>query len=258
LSFLGAADSAYTHLVQGLALYDPQQHRASTFLYGEDGGVVCRSHAAWALWCLGYPDQGLARNEEAVTLAQHIVHPYSLCYALNLAAVIHQLRREGRAAQEYDEALISLAKEQGFPYLMAEGAIVCGWALVHQGQAQAGIEQMHQGLVAYRATSAEISRPYFLALLAEAHSAMGQPEAGLTVLTEALALVDTTGECWYEAEIHRLRGELLLQQSEDNQAEAESCFQHSNSRPWRDVLYDYSVGAICWRFDLNFALMSIL
>jgi predicted ATPase len=227
LSFLGAADSAYTHLVQGLALYDPQQHRAATFLYGEDGGVVCRSHAAWALWCLGYPDQGLARTEEAVTLAQHIVHPYSLCYALNLAAVIHQFRREGRAAQEYDEALISLAKEQGFPYLMAEGAIVCGWALVHQGQAQAGIEQMHQGLVAYRATSAEITRPYLLALLAEAHSTMGQPEAGLTVLAEALTLAETTGERWYDPELYRLKGELLLQQHPDNQAKAETCFHQA-------------------------------
>jgi predicted ATPase len=70
LLFLGATDSAYTHLVQGLALYDPQQHRASTFLYGEDGGVVCRSHAAHTLWLLGYPDQALARSHEAVTLAQ--------------------------------------------------------------------------------------------------------------------------------------------------------------------------------------------
>src|SRR5262249_38729076 len=98
LLFLGAAASASTHLAQGIALYDPQQHRASTFLYGEDTGVVCRSHAAWALWHLGYPDQGLARNEEAVTLAQHMVHPPSLCYVLGFAAFFHQFRREVRAA----------------------------------------------------------------------------------------------------------------------------------------------------------------
>src|SRR5262249_43183139 len=129
LFFLGTGASACTHLAQGIALYDPQQHRASTFLYGEDAGVVCRSHVALALWWLGYPDQGLARSHEAVTLAQQRAHPFSLCYALQVAIVFHQCRREGRATQERAEALISLAKEQGFPYQMAFGAILHGWAL---------------------------------------------------------------------------------------------------------------------------------
>jgi predicted ATPase len=146
---------------------------------------------------------------------------------LNLAAAIHQLRREGRAAQEYGEALISLAKEQGFPYQMVFGAIHRGWALAHQGQAQEGIEQITQGSLAYRATGAELDRPYFLALLAEAHGTMGQPEAGLTTLAEALTVVDKTGERWYEAEIYRLKGALLLQQNANNQAEAENCFQQA-------------------------------
>jgi len=110
---------------------------------------------------------------------------------------------------------------------MAFGAILRGWALAYQGQAMEGIEQMHQGLRAYRATGAEILRPYFLALLAETHRTMGQPEAGLTVLTEALTLADTTGQRWYEAELYHLKGELVLQRSLDNQAEAETCFQQA-------------------------------
>jgi len=120
-----------------------------------------------------------------------------------------------------------VAMEQGFPYWMALGSILRGWALVQQGQAQEGIEEIHQGLRAWQATGAEGIRPYYLALLAEAYGIMGQPAEGLTTLTEALTLVDTTGERWYEAEIHRLRGELLLQQSEDNQAEAENCLQQA-------------------------------
>ena len=127
---------------QGIALYDPQQHRASAFLYGEDAGVMCRSYAAWTLWYLGYPDQGLARSQEAVTLAQQLAHPFSLSFALSCAAMFHQFRREGRAAQERAEAAISLATEQGFPYWMAHGAILRGWALAQQGQAQEGIEQI--------------------------------------------------------------------------------------------------------------------
>src|SRR5262249_36586825 len=82
LFFLGTAAVAHTHLAQGIALYNDQQHRAQAFLYGENAGVVCRSHAAWALWSLGAPDQGLAQSQEAVTLALQIVHPHSLGYAL--------------------------------------------------------------------------------------------------------------------------------------------------------------------------------
>jgi predicted ATPase len=104
-----------------------------------------------------------------------------------------------------------------------------GWVLVQQGQTQAGIEQIHQGLRAYRGTGAALARPYFLALLAEAHGAMGQPEAGLTVLAEALTLTDATRVRWYAPELYRLKGELLLQQHSDNQAEAETCFQHAIS-----------------------------
>ncbi len=225
---LGAVADAHAHFTQGIALYDAQQHRASVLLYGEDAGVVCRSHAAWALWYLGYPDQGLVRSHEAVTLAQQVAHSYSLGFALSAAAVFHQFRQEERCTQERAEAAMSLAKEQGFPYWMAISFILRGWALAHQGQAQEGIEQIHQGMTAWRATGAVVFQPYFLALLAEAQGIMGQPEAGFTVLAEALALVDTTGERWYAPELHRLKGELiLLRQSSDHTAEAETCFHHA-------------------------------
>jgi predicted ATPase len=151
-----------------------------------------------------------------------------LSFALMFAAMFHQFRCEGRVVQERAEAAIRLAQEQGFPYCRAFSSILRGWALLaHQGQAMEGIEQMHQGLRAYRATGAETLRPYWLALLAEAHGIMGQPAAGLTVLAEALALVDTTGERWYEPELYRLKGALLIQQSLDNQVEAEACFHKS-------------------------------
>jgi predicted ATPase len=228
LCWLGAVAAAHMHLAQAIALYDPQQHCAAAFLvYGDDAGVVCHSFASWALWYLGSPDQGLTQSHEAVILAQQIVHPYSLGYALSAAATFHQLRREVRTAQECAEATISLCQEQGFPFFMAIGSMLRGWALAQQGQVRDGIEQIHQGLIAWRATGAETGRPYFLSLLAEAHGAMEQPEAGLTVLAEALTLVGTTGERWYESELYRLQGTLLLQQSSDNQAEADACFHHA-------------------------------
>jgi predicted ATPase len=227
LFFMGALASAPTHFAQGMALYDPYQHRSSVFQYGEDSGVICHLFAARMLWYLGYPDQGFARSQEAVTLAQQRAHPFTLGFALGGAAIDHQLRREMPAAQEYAESAISLATEQGFPHWRALGFVLRGSTLVPQGQAKEGIEQITEGLRTYRATGAEINQSYFLALLAEAHGTMGQLEEGLTVLTEALALVDKTGERWYESEIYRLKGELLLQQNSDTQAEAETCFHHA-------------------------------
>jgi class 3 adenylate cyclase/predicted ATPase len=229
LLFLGVVADAQTHFAQGIALYDPQQHHTSVFLYGENAGVVCGINDALALWYLGYPEQGLMQIDDALTLAQRIGHPFSLGFALVVAAVFHQSRREVRTAQGHAEAAINLATEQGFPYWMALSSMLRGWALAHQGQAQEGIEQLNQGLIAHRATGAELWRPYFLALLAEAHGIQGEPETGLTALTEALTLVDTTGERWYEPELYRLKGELLLKQSSDNRTEAESCFRQAIS-----------------------------
>jgi predicted ATPase len=225
--YLGVAASALTHLRQGLALYDPHQHRASVFLYGDDSGVVCCSHAAWTLWCLGYPDQALARSQEAVTLAQQSPHPVSLSHILCAAARFHQFRREVSDVQEHAEATIRVAQEQGFLLWMAVGSLIRGWALVQQGQVKEGIEQLNQGFIAFRATGAEINQSYFLGLLAEAYGTTGQPAAGRAVLAEALTHIDKTGERWYAPELYRLKGALLLQQSSDNQVEAESCFQHA-------------------------------
>src|SRR5262249_21555963 len=170
---LGAVATAHTHLTQGIARYTPQQHRASVFLYGDDSGVVCHSYASRTLWSLGYPDQGLAQSHEAVTLAQQRAHPFTLGFALSGAAIFHQHRREVRAAQEHAEATMPRAKAQGFPFWTATGALIRGWVRGQEGKAQEGIEQINQGLRAFRATGAEIARPYWLALLAEVHGTRG-------------------------------------------------------------------------------------
>ena len=162
-----------------------------------------------------------------MTLAQQISHPFSLGYALTIAAGFHLMRGEGHTAQECVDASIHLAMDQGFPHWRAHGLVLRGSTLVHQGQAKEGIEQITEGLRTYRATGAALGRPFFLALLAEAHGTMGRPEAGLTALAEALTLVDKTGERHYEAEIYRLKGELLLQRPSNNATEAETCFHHA-------------------------------
>jgi len=227
LCALGAFVPARTHLEQGIALYDPQ-HPGSLGRSGlQDGGVVCLCFGAQTLWYLGFPDQARLQSHQGLALAHHVAHPFSLAFALCFAALVHQLRHEVQAVQAQAEAAITLSCERDFALYVGFGTILRGWALAHQGQAQEGIAQLHQGLTAYRATGTEIGRPHYLALLAEAQGIRGQPAAGLTALTEALTLVDSSGERYYEPELHRLKGALLLQSSSENATEAETCFHHA-------------------------------
>jgi predicted ATPase len=227
LVWLGEFAVAREHLEQGMALYDPPQHRSHAFLYGYDSGVHGLSFGAWALWYLGCPDQALRRNHDALTLAQELSHPFSLAFALAFAAWLHQLRREGQAAQERAAAAIALSTEQGFPFWGAWGTILRGSALAEQGQSAEGIAQMRQGIAAWRATGAELQRPYYLALLAEAYGKTGHAEEGLHVLAEALTAVHKTGERQHEAELYRLKGELRLKQDVPDEQEAESCLRQA-------------------------------
>jgi predicted ATPase len=228
LFFTGEFASARAHLEQGRTLYDPQQHHAYALLYGgHDPGVCCLSHGACVLWFLGYPDQALQRLHEALTLGQELAHPHSLAIALHFAAELHQLRREGQAAQGQAEMEIALSGEQWSAQWLARGTLLRGWALAWQGQGAEGLAQMCQGLSAYRATGTEMNRTYFLALLAEGYRGTGEVKEGLRVLAEALAAAHNCGERFCEAELYRLKGELLLLQSTDQHAEAEACFHQA-------------------------------
>jgi adenylate cyclase len=175
-----------------------------------DGDVVCLSYIALVLWLLGYPDQALRRSHEALTRARELSYPHVVVFAFN-AAFFHCLRRDGPTARKHNEEAVTLAAEQGFPYWLAGGTFRRGWVLAEQGQREEGIARMRQGLAAWRGVGAKVNQPYFLSLLAEAHGKVKQAREGLTLLDEALAIVDRTGERYYEAEVYRLKGELLAQ-----------------------------------------------
>jgi TOMM system kinase/cyclase fusion protein len=226
---LGELSSARKYLEQGSVVYDPQQHSSHAFLYGHNPGMSCLSFGALTLWHLGYPDQALNRSQEAVTLAQRASHPFSLAYALNFATWLHQYRRERQATREQAEAVVTLSTEQEFPFWVAYGTILRGWALAEQGQGKEGIAQIRQGLAAFRATGSGIWLSYCLTLLAEVHGNVGQAEEGLGVVAEALAFVGESEERLYEAELYRLKGALTLQSKvqgpeSEVEEEAEECF----------------------------------
>jgi len=218
---------AQTHSRQGLACYNPAQHRASAVSYGQDNGVSCGILGASTLWMLGYPDQALQGMEETLALAQRLAHPMSLVMALHWSAHLHQMRREPLAARAQAEAEGALCAEQGITHYHAWSLLPRGWALAQQGEVTEGIAQIRQGFAGWRATGAGCSWPWFLALLAEACGKVGQLDEGLHALEEALVAVQRNEEHHYEAEVHRLKGELLLQQAPTHQEEAEVNFQQA-------------------------------
>src|SRR5206468_10000965 len=140
-------------------------------------------------------------------------HPFNLAAARVFAAMLHQLRRESPLTQEWAEAGITLANEQGFPNWLGQGSVLQGLARAAQGQSEEGMSQIRQGLATCQAVGVGIYQSYYLVLLAEAYGKAEQAEEGLAALAEALTVVDKSGERFYEAELHRLRGELTLAQS---------------------------------------------
>jgi len=208
--YLGDLSTARACLEQGIASYDPVQHRPRTFLYAvADPGVACFCYHALTLWMIGYPSQALAQIYKALALAQELSHPFSHAFALDFAAIVHQLRREDDAVRAQLDASLRLAHEQGFGQFLLFGAILKGWTLAEQGQQREGIALMRDNLARAQTLGATIGRPYYLALFAETLAAAGELEAGLQLLDEALTDIRCSNE--YNPELYRLKGELTLQ-----------------------------------------------
>jgi class 3 adenylate cyclase/predicted ATPase len=233
---LGSPALACTHLEHAIALYDPEQHHVLAYRYGGfDSGILCSIYYAWALWLRGYPVQARAHSARALSLAQQLAHPFTLARALYYDALFCQLHRDVQAVRDQADAAITVATAQRFALVQALGPIMHGWAIAVQEHSPEGLVQIRQGLDMYRSTGAELQRPHLLTLLAEASGLLGQTEGGLAALEEALTLVEQTGERYYEAELHRQRGELLLRceakshpaPDSQDQHEAERCFQHA-------------------------------
>jgi class 3 adenylate cyclase/predicted ATPase len=234
--YLGNPTLACTHLDHMMAHYDPEQHHMLAYRYsGMDPSIAGLCYYAWALWLRGHPAQAREQSARALSLAQQLPHPFTLARTLYFDTVLYQLCRDVPAVSEQADAAITVATAQRFVLMQALGPIMRGWAIVVQEHSTEGLVQIRQGLDAYRSTGAEAQRPYLLTLLAEASGLLGQPEGGLAALEEALSLVEQTGERYYEAELHRQRGELLLLrevkghrvQGSQDQYEAEICFRRA-------------------------------
>jgi tetratricopeptide (TPR) repeat protein len=175
-------------------------------------------------WLLGYPDQAMRRMQDCCSVAEQLGYPFNLAFAYNWAARVHQDRRDLALTRDLAERAYSLCTEQGFPNWRACAMIMRGWVLSEEGNPPTGTEQMLAGDTLYRSIGGECFRSYFLALLAEAYGKGGRPDEGLRLVGEAIENTSRTEERLYEAELYRVKGELLLRQTESATQQAEGCF----------------------------------
>lgn len=221
---------ARQHLEQAIALNDP----AGTYSNNTGGNnmvgqpelpVIDLCYLSWTSFALGYPETALKQCWRSLEIAEAGAVSYDLVVANGNACYLHQLRQDHNAVRRCAQNVIGLATEKGFPHWRSLGAMFQGWLQATGGQTAEGIALFQSALSEHRATGEVLEVCYFLGLLAEMLGSNRQAEAGLDHVAQALALVEQTGERWYEAELHRTKGNLLLQAQATEDPAAETCFE---------------------------------
>ena len=214
----GALATARQHIADGLALYRRDMHGEQALQYGgHDPGVCGYASDALIAVAMGYPDQAVRQMQKGLGLARDLDHPPTLAQALWFAAELHQIRREPQKVQDFVSVVLPLLANHGSAVGVANATMLRGWARVMQGHIEEGLAVMREGLAAWRATGSKFHVPYRLARAAEAHLVAGEIEDGLRLIGEA---TEQSGDRWFVPELHRLKGELLLEAGRRDEVEA--------------------------------------
>ena len=224
--FRGDWTAHLRHVEQGLSLYAPQDHYTYAAHYHHDPGVCRLNMSSHALWVLGYPDQALARGQEALRLAQDLSHAQSHVLAFLYAAELRLWRGDARTGQELAEAALTLCAAHEFAAHLQWATILHGRLLTMQGLYTIGLTQQQQGWSAMQARSSGFQGT-FQAMIAETYRAMGQAETGLAVVAEALTRATNLGYHYWDAELHRIQGDLLLLSPGNHLEESDACFEQA-------------------------------
>ena len=223
---LGDLQAGREHIERALALYDPEQHRSLAFRFGQDQRAAGLAFLSQILWLSGFPDRASETIDRAIEAAGDLNHLNSRGYVLVWgAARLAHFRQDAAAVRQHAEAAISLSEEHGLLMWLGYGKIFRGWASGAQGSPSAGISEIIQGMAECRARQQRSNVPYHLSLLAETLHRSGRTNEGLCALAEALVVLEETEERWCEAELHRLKGELLLSLATPDASEAEACYR---------------------------------
>lgn len=206
----GDLTAAIEHMDACLADYECLGHRSAAV---QDPGVMCLCYSAWGLWELGYPDQALQRAARVVELASSLGHRFSMGEASGFRTTVHYFRGEFEEARMWAGRAIEICEDAGFVVWLAHARVMHGRVLAELGEPDAGVAEMRSGYDLWASTGAMVTRPFYLAMQAEGLAIARRPEEGLALVDQALELIGANGERYYEAELLRLRGELLLQQA---------------------------------------------
>jgi predicted ATPase len=225
LFWRGEFQESQLHSDAAVQLYDEGCHGLHVSLVGEDPGVCALQFAALADWHLGLLQESLDRIGQGLALARRLGHTFTLVQVLQMAAILRQMQGDWQASREAAEEGIDISQREGYPLFVALAASLRGRALVEQGQTHVGIGLIRQAVRDFQLTGAQILTPYLLSMLAAALKKQGQVEEALDVVDRALALVESSGERWCQSELHRLRGELSMQQTHEDAGHAEESFR---------------------------------
>jgi serine/threonine protein kinase/predicted ATPase len=225
---------------KALAAFDDRERTKFWTAYtGHNAGVTHRCYLALVLWHLGYPDQALKVGREVCELARTIGHAFSLGHAVDFTAYLNYYCRLGAQVQAAAEEEMAIGTDQGFQLWHALGVLHKGAGMLLQNRREQGLPLLLKGYGAFRATGAEVRVPSYLGMLGDAYTQSARFEDALKALNEGLAVAEKNDDRSYEAELHRLEGELLLAESPDKTAAASDCFRqaieiarHQRSRAW--------------------------
>ncbi|MCZ6522454.1 MAG: AAA family ATPase [Alphaproteobacteria bacterium] len=219
---------AVAHAEQGRRLYDLSKHGSHASRYGgHDPGVCCRNFAAASTWLLGYPERARHWVEESLELARRLNHPVSSGAAHSYAALVHNLCGDPALARAEAKAALSVATEHGIVggmWVALAGSTEAS-VLAVEGHGEAAIARSKAVL---KGKGPPLYRPFYLAALAEICVQFNWLDDALSALDDGLALVEKTGEGWWESELHRLKGEVLLAQGGD-EAVVEDCYRRAGN-----------------------------
>jgi class 3 adenylate cyclase/predicted ATPase len=218
---------AREHFREGIRRYAPaDRDTAEVYRFGQDPGAACLCYLAVTDWALGYPDSARERAREGLALVEKLDDPFSLAYALAFTSWVDQLQDNRKGIMEKAGESIRLATEKGFPYWLSIGKVMQGWGEAVTNPVSATIQSLRDRVADHRALGTNLFMPNFLGLLGDAALRANLTDACGAALDEAEVFVRRTGERWWETEIHRLQGDLLVARN-GNCAEAEGRFEQA-------------------------------
>ena len=253
LFYLGELKMARTHIETGISRYNPHQHPVHAFFhYLADPGMTLHAYAAPLMWCLGYPEQAIKKLQESQQMGEERPHPFSKVISLHFGALMYQQRKNVEKVNEYATELIAICKEHGFTVWEPTGRIMKGWALLQDPQHtnEEAINLIRDGIVGWESNRSRMLRPVYLGILAQAYLQTGMIQDGLQTIKEALDAVDESGERTNEAELYRLKGELLIRENKLLKETDKDAYKQKNKKC--HSLYE-SEAEVCFEKAINIA-----